>query len=85
MFLGKVIGTVVSTQKDQNFVGRKLLVVDICDESGKRKSVIAVDAVGAGVGDQVVVLVEGGSARMIMNAPNNTVVAVIIDSLSINE
>ena len=83
-----MIGTVVSTQKDQNFVGRKLLVVDICDESGKRKSVIAVDAVGAGVGDQVVVLVEGGSARMIMNnanAPTNTVVAGIIDSLSINE
>lgn len=88
MFIGRVIGTVVSTHKDQNFTGKKLLVVEICSESGHKRSVIALDGVGAGVGDPVVVLIEGGSARMVIdnpNAPTNTVVAGIIDLLSVNE
>ncbi|NLL48719.1 MAG: EutN/CcmL family microcompartment protein [Firmicutes bacterium] len=87
MMIGRVIGNVVSTCKDQHLGGKKLLVVDVTDEDGKRKSVIAVDAVGAGVGDRVLVLVEGGSARQALDepkAPVNTAIVGIIDSLTVH-
>lgn len=88
MFLGVVVGNVVATHKEPNFTGNKLLAVEIVEESGNKQTVVAIDAVGAGVGDRVVVLVEGGSARMILdnpNAPTNTVIAGIIDQISVNK
>ena len=55
MVLGKVIGTVVSTRKEPTLEGLKLLVVRACDVDGKPTGaiVVAVDAVGAGVGEVV--------------------------------
>ena len=89
MILGKVIGNVVSTIKCQDYAGYKLLVVQPVDHAGtpKGKSVLAVDTVQAGVGDTVLVLDEGGSARVILDAPDfrtvRTVIVGIVDEVAI--
>ncbi|MEJ2744193.1 MAG: EutN/CcmL family microcompartment protein [bacterium] len=64
MLLGKVMGTLVSTQKDEKLRGLKFYVVEKLDMQGKPTGtfVIAADSVGAGVGE-VVVYVSGSSAR----------------------
>jgi ethanolamine utilization protein EutN/carbon dioxide concentrating mechanism protein CcmL len=64
MLLGKVMGTLVSTQKDEKLRGLKFYVVEKLDMQGKPMGafVIAADAVGAGVGE-VVVYASGSSAR----------------------
>ena len=66
MFLGRVVGNVVSTHKDPGVEDIKLLLVDRVDADGARgrnDHLVAMDAVGAGTGD-VVLLVAGSSARM---------------------
>lgn len=64
MLLGKVIGNVVSTRKDDKLVGYKLLIVQQLDQRGIpiRYPMVAVDTVGAGVGE-LVLLSTGSSAR----------------------
>jgi ethanolamine utilization protein EutN len=80
MYVGKVSGTVVATIKNPIFDGRKLLIVDRLDVSGQatRRYDIAVDMVQAGVGDTVLVLDEGNSARQIIAVENAAVRAVIV-------
>lgn len=70
MFLARVIGSVVSTKKDEAMRGRKLLLLRpmLVDESDPAKfrpgpsTIVAVDALGAGVGD-LVLFCQGSSAR----------------------
>jgi ethanolamine utilization protein EutN len=81
MYVGRVSGTVVATIKNELFEGRKLLVVDKLDLIGQptAKYDIAVDMVQAGVGDLVLVLDEGNSARQIVGRePNGAIRAVIV-------
>jgi microcompartment protein CcmK/EutM len=81
MYIGRVCGTVVATIKNELYEGRKLLVVDKLDLSGKATSKydIAVDMVQAGVGDVVVVLDEGNSARQVVDRePLGAIRAVIV-------
>lgn len=81
MYIGRVSGTVVATIKNELFEGRKLLVVDRLDLEGQPTSKydIAVDMVQAGVGDRVLVLDEGNSARQIVDRePNGAIRAVIV-------
>lgn len=81
MILAKIIGTVVSTVKEKGYESRKILIVQPVDPAGKQKgsSFLAVDAVQAGMGDSVLVIEEGGSARMILNEPETfTIKAVIV-------
>ena len=68
MYIGKVIGTVVSTIKISHLDGRKLLLVDQLDLQGKETGAydIAVDVVQAGPGDTVLVIDEGNGARQIL-------------------
>jgi microcompartment protein CcmK/EutM len=68
MTLGRVVGNVVSTEKHPHYQGRKLLVVQPVDPEGKAKgrSILAVDGVQAGIGDLVLVVDEGGSAREVI-------------------
>lgn len=89
MILGRVIGTVVATRKDERLVGAKLLVVqpvatlDPTQDEGK--PLVAVDAVGAGVGE-VVMVCQGSSARQTArtkDTPVDAVVMAIIDSVEI--
>ena len=81
MYIGRVSGTVVATIKNELFEGRKLLVVDKLDLEGRptTKYDIAVDMVQAGVGDRVLVLDEGNSARQVVDRePNGAIRAVIV-------
>jgi carbon dioxide concentrating mechanism protein CcmL len=87
MIFAKVIGTVVSTQKDKNLSGKRLL---LCKEVDHKKNPlntyhIAVDAVQAGEGN-FVLLSYGSSARMTeatKNAPIDAVILAIIDDVQI--
>ncbi len=80
MILGKIIGNVVSTIKAVGYESRKILIVQPVDPSGapKGQSFLAVDTVQAGVGDTVLVLEEGGSARMILDEPETFTIKAII-------
>ncbi|MFN8059130.1 MAG: EutN/CcmL family microcompartment protein [Vicinamibacterales bacterium] len=79
MILGKVVGTVVATRKDERLVSSKLLVVRPIDPSGKPEGncLVAVDTVDAGFGETVLV-VSGSSARMAEGLKDRPVDAAII-------
>ena len=80
MKIGRVAGTVVTTICSPVFENRTLLFVDLLDLNGKEtgKDVIAVDAVGAGAGETVLVLDEGNGARQVLSAPDAPVRAVVV-------
>ena len=80
MKIGRVAGTVVATICSPALEGRKLLFVDLLDLEGNEtsKDVIAVDAVGAGAGETVLVLDEGNGARQVLEAPDAPIRAVIV-------
>ena len=86
MKLGRVVGTVVSTISAPIFEGRRLLLCDLVDPSGEPVGdyTIAVPAINAGVGDLVLILDEGTSARQIVDAevaPIRAVVVGIVDEV----
>ena len=87
MFLGKVIGTVWSTKKDENLVGAKFLIVKQLDLNLNEKNnfVVAVDSVGAGEGE-IVLVATGSSSRQTeftKNKPVDAVVMAIVDKLDV--
>jgi microcompartment protein CcmK/EutM len=87
MLIAKVVGTVVSTMKDEKLMGRKLLIVQQADEHGNvfGKPYVAVDTVDAGEGD-LVLTAAGSSARQTMvtkDTPVDAVIMSVIDSLEI--
>ena len=89
MNLCKVLGPVVSTEKHPAFAGRKLLVVQPIDETQKPqgKSFIAVDHTsGAGEGDTVLVLREGGGVRQILGdktLPIRSLIVGVVDEVDV--
>jgi carbon dioxide concentrating mechanism protein CcmL len=88
MIFARVIGTVVSTQKDPSLNGKKLLLCKEVDHEGNplRSYHVAVDAVQAGEGS-LVLLSYGSAARMTeetRNAPVDAVVMAIIDHVQID-
>ncbi|MDO9255129.1 MAG: EutN/CcmL family microcompartment protein [Bacteroidales bacterium] len=80
MILGKIIGNVVSTVTESGYGSRKILIVQPIDPSGQPKgqSFLAIDTVQSGMGDTVLVLEEGGSARMILGEPETFTIKAII-------
>ena len=87
MLLGKVVGTVVATHKEQELEGLKLLVVRGMDLDGKPTPtlVVAVDAVGAGVGEMVL-YASGSSARqtkVTKDRPVDATIMAIVDQLEV--
>jgi len=89
MIIAKVIGNVVSTIKANGYEAKKIMLIQPIDYLGNVQgtSFLAIDAVQAGVGDTVLVLEEGNSAREIINEPQTftirTVIAGIIDEIYI--
>ena len=88
MYLGRVIGTVVSTSKNESLIGMKLLVVEKLTERLEREgsSEIAVDSVGAGTGE-IVIVCNGSSARYVFgngSAPVDTSIVGIVDSVEVS-
>ncbi len=87
MLISRVVGSAVSTIKDEELTGLKLLVIQETDETGKLigKPMVAVDSVGAGVGD-LVLTASGSSARqtsITQNRPVDTVIMAILDSMEV--
>ena len=87
MFLGKVVGTVWATRKDEELVGMKFQIVRHVglDYKVKDTFVVAVDTVQAGVGD-VVLVCSGSSARQTTqtkNKPVDAVIMAVVDKLDI--
>jgi microcompartment protein CcmK/EutM len=83
MLIGKVVGTVVATQKDEKMEGMKFLVLKQVDAEGRESSgyVVAVDAMGAGLGEMVL-YATGSSARQTTvtdKRPCDAVIMAIID------
>lgn len=80
MILGRVAGTVVSTIQHPFFDGKRLLLVERVTPTGKPAggSLIAVDAVEAGLGETVLVIDEGNSARQVLDAKDAPVRSVIV-------
>ena len=88
MKLARVVGTVVSTINAPDFDDRTLLVCDLLDPGlgSSGGYLIAVDTVGAGAGEVVLLMDEGNSARQILGAPNapiRTVVVGIVDDVTL--
>lgn len=89
MILGRVIGTVVATRKDERLIGAKLLVVRAIDPSGKDEGghMVAVDTVDAGLRDKVLV-VTGSSARMahgLKDTPVDAAIIGVVDNVEVKE
>jgi len=87
MLIARVIGTAISTMKDEKLEGRKLLLLQQTDEFGQPsgKPFVAVDSVDAGAGD-LVLTASGSSARqttITKDRPVDTVVMAVIDSLEV--
>lgn len=79
MLLGKVVGTVVAARKEDTLEGLKFLLVKGCDFEGNPNgsTVVAIDAVGAGVGE-VVLYASGSSARQTLQTKDRPVDATIM-------
>ena len=89
MILGRVIGTVWATRKDERLTGMKLQIVRPVelDYTPKTGFVVAVDAVGAGVGE-IVLVVQGSSARqteLTDGKPVDATIMAIVDKLDVED
>ncbi|MBI4410834.1 MAG: EutN/CcmL family microcompartment protein [Gemmatimonadetes bacterium] len=90
MMICRVVGEVISTHKNEHLRGHKLLLVQPLDLGGQPEGgdLIALDVVDAGVGETVLVLREGGSARMVLgdeNTPAQAVIVGVIDRIDLLE
>ena len=86
MFLGRVIGNLVATQKDPTYEGKALLLVQPVSPEGSvdGNAIVAVDSVGSGAGETVLVVVEGRSSSIAMDqklAPANAAIVGIVDHI----
>jgi len=87
MILGRVIGSITSTINHPFYDAKKLLVVERIDAAGAPLAdyVIAIDTVGAGAGERVLVLDEGNGARQVFaskDAPVRSVIVGIVDDVT---
>jgi microcompartment protein CcmK/EutM len=88
MFLGKIVGTLVATQKEASLDGLKFLVVRRLTVTNEEESgyVVAADVVGAGLGE-VVMVATGSSARQTVRTdkrPCDAVIMAIVDTWEVN-
>ncbi|NQU30437.1 MAG: EutN/CcmL family microcompartment protein [Anaerolineae bacterium] len=87
MLISKVVGTTVSTIKDEQLTGRKLLILRQIDESGEvfGKPYVAVDTLDAGAGDLVLTAHGSGGRQTAItkNSPVDAVIMAVIDHLNI--
>jgi ethanolamine utilization protein EutN len=90
MQLARVVGTVVATQKHQAFSGAKLLLVQpvSLDDTPRGTALLAVDSVGAGVNEKVLIVLEGraaGEALGRKGAPVDAAIVGIVDYVDVHE
>jgi microcompartment protein CcmK/EutM len=90
MQIARVVGTVVSTQKHRKFESAKLLLVQPLnpDDTPRGATLLAVDGVGAGIHEKVLVVLEGRAAGEALGkkaAPVDAAIIGIIDTVTIDE
>jgi microcompartment protein CcmK/EutM len=90
MQIGRVIGTVVSTQKHRKFEGAKLMLVQPLnlDDTPRGNALLAIDGVGAGVDEKVLVVLEGRAAGELLGkkaAPVDAAIVGIIDTVTVDD
>jgi ethanolamine utilization protein EutN len=90
MQIAQVVGTVVSTQKHRKLEGAKLLLVQpqTPDGTPRGPTLLAIDSVGAGIGERVLVVIEGKAAGDALGkkaAPVDAAIIGIIDRLTVEE
>lgn len=80
MIMGKVVGSVVSTRKNENLVGNKFMIIEPLEEMGRGVGrFVAIDNIGAGIGETVLVAT-GSAARVgIENVPVDASIVGIVD------
>ena len=82
MIAGKVVGSIVATRKNDKLIGNKFMIVEVVDSmSDKAKQLIAIDNIGAGIGEYVLVA-QGSAARVgcdVKDAPVDAAIVGIID------
>jgi Carbon dioxide concentrating mechanism/carboxysome shell protein len=83
MLIGKVIGSVVATRKSEKLVGNKFMIVDLIEHmQADAKRLVAIDKIGAGIGDYVLIA-QGSAARIgtdMSEAPIDAAIVGIIDN-----
>ena len=91
MYLARITGNLVSTEKHPHYHGYKILIAEIVEPNGvgTGKSILALDGAQAGIGDLVLIVDEGGSARQVLDDAAaltiRTVVAGIVDRVDVVE
>jgi ethanolamine utilization protein EutN len=90
MLIARVVGNVVATQKHRKFEGAKLLLVQplTVDDAPRGPVLLAVDGVGAGVNEKVLVVVEGRAAGEVLArklAPVDAAIVGIVDRVDLDE
>ena len=90
MLIARVVGEIVATAKAPSHVGQKALLVQPLnlDGSDQGETLVAMDAVDAGVGDRVLVVTEGWSAMAAVDRPNSPIdmaIIGVIDSVNIDQ
>lgn len=88
MVIGRVVGTVVSTQKSAKLESAKLLLVELLslEDAPLGPAVLAIDSVGAGVGEKVLVVIEGRAAGEALGrkaAPVDAAIIGIVDDVQV--
>ena len=85
MLIGKVVGSVVSTRKNDTLVGNKFMIVELPkDMSDGRSKIVAIDNIGAGIGETVLVAT-GSAARIgcgVEDTPVDAAIVGIVDNCS---
>ena len=86
MLIARVVGNVVATQKHRKFEGAKLMLVQplTVDDAPRGPVLLAVDGVGAGVHEKVLIVIEGRAAGEVLGrktAPVDAAIVGIIDSV----
>ena len=88
MFVARVVGDVVSTHRHEHLGEKKLQLVRRLDLDGREEGaeVIALDVIGVGIGERVLIVQEGGAARALFNdkrIPVQAVIVGVVDHLDI--
>ena len=88
MLIGRVVGTVVSTQKSAKLDSAKLMLVQLLslEDEPRGAAILAIDSVGAGVGEKVLVVIEGRAAGEALGrkaAPVDAAIIGIIDQVEL--
>lgn len=89
MLIARVVGTLVATQKHQKLHGAKLMLVQplTLEDEPRGPALLAIDSVGAGVGEKVLIVIEGRAAGEALGrkaAPVDTAIIGIIDRVTLD-